>query len=221
MFSSKRLGLKVLQIAVKGTGGRVLRHRELTNEGDISKIVKGKGHTILVRADQPNLNEKVSGIRRSKQPRQHFPNTPEGRKSASDFIKTHLRGYGLFVQHLSKPRNAVRFHGRIFISPKGAVWIYLAPPISHITFARWPHKKIAKYDLAKPEKMGSEKQGLNEKAFRACKNIARNIFEQTKTMKLNDISRTVFVIYKDEPDSPEFYDLLFIQGMKRPSSRIF
>jgi len=220
-FSSKLLGLRILKAAVRRTSGKVLRHLEITGIARLGRKLRGIGHTILVRSDQLNLHEKVSGAKRSKQPRQHFPNTFEGRKNAREFIKAHLLNYGLFVQHLSKPRDAVRFHGRIFINPNGNVWVYIASPNSHNTFARWHHELIARYNLVSPENVKSEKNGLNKEAFIACKKVARNIFEQMCTMSLADISRTVFVIYKDQPAKPEFYDLLFIQGMKRPSSRIF
>lgn len=221
-FSSKRLGLRILRSAVRGTDGRTLWHKEVTGKGDIGKNVRGRGHTILVRSDQLRLHEKVGDAERRKQPRRHFPNTPEGRKNARGFIKTHLRGYSLFVQHLSRPREAVQWHGRIFIRPNGTVWFYLASPVPHAAFAKWPHKRIAKYNLlVEPGKTGAKKRGLDEKAFKACKAIVGGVFEQMKTMKSTDISRMAFVVYKDSPNNPEFYDLLFIQGMKKPSARIF
>ena len=220
-FSSKLLGLRMLKAAVKRTGGRVLNHLEIIGVNRLGRKLRGIGHTILVRSDQSNLHEKISGAKRSKQPRQHFPNTSEGRKNAREFIKTHLQKYGVFVQHLSKPREAVRFHGRIFISPKGNVWIYLASPNANNTFARWDHERIAKYNLVTLKNRKLEKSGLSEKALKSCEKVAKNIFEQMSTINLTDISRAVFVIYKNQPAVPEFYDLLFIQGMKKPSSKIF
>jgi hypothetical protein len=207
-FSSKRLGLNILQSSVKGTGGRVLPFQELPRGSKKVPRLNRKGHTILVRSDQPNQRQLVNHYERTSQPRQHFKNNAAGRAEARSVIRGLVRKYGIIVHHLSKPRKDVKFHGRIFIAPNGRVWLYLAPPTSHTTFARWDHAMIAKYDLSNPKKPRFKSTGLSPKAVSACQKVAANIFHRVRRMGLTDISRTAFVVYKDMPNRPEFYDLL-------------
>ncbi|MBU0635700.1 hypothetical protein KKE06_01625 [Candidatus Micrarchaeota archaeon] len=219
-FSSKRRGLEVLRKAVRGTSGTVIPFKTIGSGTGRIPTLPRKGHTLLVRSDQADSAQKVSHAERSSQPRQHFPNTPEGRKQAKAFIKSILRRHGIIIHDLSQPRQNAQLHGRLFIRPDGQVWVYLAPPSPQTTFARWKHELVQKFNVNQfepPKKKGK----VSTRLLTICQKIAQNIHRIAQQNGVDEIMRAAFVIYKNKPLQPEFYDLLFIHGLQKPTSQIF
>lgn len=228
-FSSKTKGLTVLLYSIKGTGAKFLGFKQFSprsltkySDAQLFKLLNKRGTRILVRSDNSNLNSVISMRERISQPRASFPNTPKGRREAIALMRDLNNYYGVVVHHIRRPQSESIGHGRVFIQGQtGTVWVYFAPrDPSTSTFARWPHKLVVKKSK-KGTKEGDSLEGFRPEALDTCLKLASNIQNSPTTKKYQDIVTTSFVVYKGEETSPEFYDLLYIHGMKRPGFRSF
>tara|TARA_Y100000310_G_scaffold345299_1_gene463520 strand:+ start:12587 stop:13405 length:819 start_codon:yes stop_codon:yes gene_type:complete len=221
-FSSKAKGIKLLSKIVQGTGANFLNFvhfskssvRRIGDKSILDKL-RRKSDKILVRSDNASLTQSVSQRERLKQPRAAFPNTDVGRREALQFIKDLNSHYGVVIHHRDNRLGKVVGHGRVFVKgDSGSRWVYFAPEDSSTkTFARWKHELISSNTKGKSVK---GRNGLSEKSLTACTNIAKKIRVAAERARFDDVVAASFVIYEKQINVPEFYDLLFIQGLRRP-----
>ncbi len=228
-FSSKAKGLKVLLNSIRMTGAKFLGYTYFSpnkiselSDNSLMKILTRKGTRILVRSDNTSIDSAIGMRERISQPRASFPNNSEGRKEAITLMKELNKHYGVIIHHIRKPQNQATGHGRVFIQGKtGTVWVYFAERDSSTsTFSRWNHRLVIKKS-SKTTQEGEHKNAINKKAINACLNLAENIKKNSYSKEHSDIISANFVVYKGEENNPEFYDLLFVHGMKRPGFRSF
>ena len=193
------------------------------SDAQLLRMLNKKGTGILVRSDNTNLDSIISMRERISQPRASFPNTLAGRKEALALMRDLNNYYGIVVHHIRRPQSESIGHGRVFIQGQtGTIWVYFAPrDPSTSTFARWSHKLVVKKSAKSGTKNGIAQEGFTQKALDTCLKLAVNIKQSPVSKKHQDIISASFVVYKGEENSPEFYDLLYLHGMKRPGFKSF
>jgi hypothetical protein len=227
-FTSKGLGLMRLANIAKATKGAEFLHfhylphkkAQALGKGELRKLLTNPNALrILVRSDNAKFNSIIGMRERISQPRAVFPNTPKGKREAAALIRDLNPHYGVIIQHPTRNIKDVLSHGRLFVNAKtGTVWLFSAKRDPKTdTFVRWDHKLVTKNSKDRAKKGDGS---MNTQAREASLAVAERIKAQiAPTYK--DIVSAAFVTYKGEATVPEFYDLLYIHGMKRPGFRSF
>jgi len=227
-FTSKGLGLMRLANIAKAIDGaeflhfHYLPHKKAMHmsNAELEKLLTNPNALrILVRSDSSKFNSIIGMRERISQPRAVFPNTPKGRREAAALIRDLSPYYGIIIQQPTRNIKDVRGHGRIFINGKtGTVWLYFAKRDPKTdTFVRWDHQLVSKISRDRTEK---GKGKINPQALKTSLAVAERIKAQIAP-EYKDIVTAAFVTYKGAATTPEFYDLLYIHGMKRPGFRSF